>query len=91
MNTRVQHNAKGGKEHEEHGNNLVTVTIDQASKDIHRGNYRLDDLKAALGVSPERDLDIIEDGKLRAMQPGEKTTVREGMEFVSRQQAGGAS
>jgi hypothetical protein len=81
---------KGGK-NDNQGKNLVAVMIDQQSKDVRRGNYTLEELKAELGVAVERGLDLIDEGQIRPIQLGEKITIKEGMEFVSRQQAGGAS
>lgn len=79
------------KPDDDHGRDFVSVLIDQVSKKIHRGNYTLGELKAALGVATDRELDIIENGKIRALGPDERITIKEGMEFVSRQPAGGAS
>jgi hypothetical protein len=80
-----------GNSGEEHGNNLANVMIDQVAKAIHRGSYLLPDLKVALGVASGRDLDIIENGSIRSLAAGERITIKDGMEFISRQPAGGAS
>jgi hypothetical protein len=75
----------------EHGKDEVSVSIDGVTKSIHRGSYTTEDLKTALGVAAQRELDIIEDGVFRTLAPGSRITVKEGMEFISRQPAGGSS
>lgn len=86
MTPEPDHGGGGG-----HGNDEVRVTIDGIVKMIHRGDYTTEQLKAALGVAPQRDLDIVEDGVFRPLLPGERIVVRDGMEFISRQPAGGSS
>lgn len=85
--------AAGGKAKpdQEHGNNFASVMIDQVPKAIRRGSYDLDELKSALGVAPGRELDIIENGTIRSLSSSDKIAIKDGMEFVSRQPAGGAS
>jgi hypothetical protein len=73
------------------GNNTVTVTIDGVSKPIHRGSYTTAELKQALGLEPGRELNLIVDNVFQPVADGTRTTVREGMEFVSQQPGGGAS
>jgi hypothetical protein len=73
------------------GNNTVTVTIDGVRKSIHRGSYTTPDLKQALGVAPGRELNLIVDNVFQPIAEDARTTVREGMEFVSQQPGGGAS
>jgi hypothetical protein len=67
------------------------VTVDNASKTIHRGSYTLAELRKELDVADGRELDVIEDGKIRAVTATEHITVKEGMQFVTRQPSGGAS
>jgi hypothetical protein len=80
-----------GKPDNEHGNNFASVMVDQVPKAIHRGSYDLKDLKTALGVGAGRELDIIENGTIRSLSDAEKIAIKDGMEFVTRQPAGGAS
>ena len=91
-----QHDENTGPGHETgtqdgHGNDTVTVSIDTVPKTIHRGSYTTEELKTVLGVAPERELDVIEDGVFRPLRPGERITVKNGMEFVSQQPGGGSA
>ena len=58
---------------------------------VIKGKYTLPELKDGLGVDPHCDIDIIEDGVFRNIKPDEIVKIKEGMEFISRQCAGGAS
>lgn len=81
----------GGGPGGDNGNNMVTVTIDGVRKSIHRGSYKTPDLKAALGVAPGRELNLIVDNVFQPIAEDARITVREDMEFVSQQPGGGAS
>jgi len=70
---------------------LVDVSINGENVKIAKGKYTLTELKAALGVDPHCDIDIIERGVFRNIKPDEIVNIKEGMEFISRQCAGGAS
>lgn len=75
----------------EHVTKLVTVTVDGTSKQVAEGTYDLVALKEVLGVSADRDLDLLEHGKLKPINAERKVHLKEGMEFVSRQTSGGSS
>ena len=70
---------------------LVTVTIDTQKKEIHRGNYVVSDLKAALGVPPQKELDIVKDGKLDPLSDSSHIVIKGGEVFVSVVHSGGSS
>ena len=72
-------------------NKLVEVSLNSESVKIVKGKYTLPDLKVALGVDQHCDIDIIEDGVFRTINDDEIVKIKEGMEFISRQCAGGAS
>lgn len=75
---------------DDHGK-LIEVSLNGETVKVIKGKYTLPDLKKALGVDPHCDIDIIENGIFRTIKPDEIVKVKEGMEFVSRQCAGGAS
>lgn len=75
---------------DDHGK-LVEVSLNGETVKIIKGKYTLPELKDALGVDPNCDIDIIEDGIFRNIKSDEIVKIKEGMEFISRQCAGGAS
>lgn len=70
---------------------LVTVTIDTRPKEIHRGNYIVSDLKVALGVPPQKELDIVQNGKLEPLSDSAHIVIKGGEVFVSVVHSGGSS
>lgn len=70
---------------------LVEVSLNGETVKIVKGKYTLPELKDALGVEPHCDIDTIENGVFRTIKADEIVKIKEGMEFVSRQCAGGAS
>ena len=79
-----------GHAKDDHGK-LVEVTLNGETLKIVKGRYSLTELKNALGVEPHCDIDIIDDGVFRTVKSEDFTNIKEGMEFISRQCAGGAS
>jgi hypothetical protein len=75
----------------DHVTKVVPVTVDGTTKQVPEGTYDLVTLKEVLGVAPDRDLDLLEHGKLKPIKAEQKVHLREGMEFVSRQTSGGSS
>jgi hypothetical protein len=80
-----------GHGHDDNSRKLVEVSLNGEDLKIHSGKYSLPELKIALGVDAHCDLDLIEHGVFRPIKPDEIVKVKEGMEFISRQCAGGAS
>lgn len=75
---------------DDHGK-LVEVSLNGETVKIVKGKYTLPELKDALRVDQHCDIDIIEDGVFRTIKADEIVKIKEGMEFISRQCAGGAS
>jgi len=74
-----------------HGQNTVTVTLNQERREVHRGSYTTAELKAALNVDLSLDLDVVEDGTFRTLGDGDRLVVREGMVFISHVRQGGSA
>lgn len=75
----------------ENANNEVTVTIDGIAKRIHRGNYVVIELKAALDVDPSRALDQVVNGEFKPLDDTHRITIKGGEVFVSHVRQGGSS
>lgn len=71
---------------------LVTVYLnDDAEKRIPSRSYRTEELIDLLGVEAGYVLDVLDDGQLRPLEPGQMIEVRDGMRFYSHVPAGGSS
>lgn len=70
---------------------LVRVTVDGVEKHIPRGKYTTEELLQVLGVAPGYLLNVIKDGELLTLGPGQKLHVREGTTFISQVPGGGSS
>lgn len=78
----------------EHGHHkhLVRVTIDgDRTVELAAGNYLVAELKTKLGVAPEYELEIIDDGQFRPLADDVHIHIRGGEEFVSHVRSGGSS
>lgn len=77
----------GHPEHPEHpphpDPNQVTVTLNRNPVTIRRGQYTGQELKAALGVPVDHELDLVVEGQFHPIANGEKFHVRGGEVFVS--------
>ena len=69
----------------------ITVTIDSVPKQIRQARYKVAELKTALGVAPELELDHVVDGEFRPLDDNSDLNVKEGDVFVSHVRRGGAS
>jgi excisionase family DNA binding protein len=87
----VVHLDKGGTEHLHTRKGMVTVWIDDTQKQIPRGVYTTEQLIEVLGVQPGYVLDVIKDGQLVSLKPGDKIRVKKDMHFVSQIPCGGSS
>ncbi|MBN9248191.1 MAG: multiubiquitin domain-containing protein [Hyphomicrobium sp.] len=87
----VVHLDKGGTEHLHTRKGMVTVWIDDTEKQIPRGVYTTEQLIEVLGVQPGYVLDVIKDGQLVSLKPGDKIRVKKDMHFVSQVPCGGSS
>ena len=70
---------------------LVTVDLNDDAKEIRGGCYKTEDLADVLGVEPGYVLDVLVDGQLKPLEPGQTTEVQDGMKFYSHVPAGGSS
>jgi len=71
---------------------FVTVHLnDDVEKRIPRRSYKTEELIEVLGVEAGYVLDILEDGQLKPLEPGQTTEVQDGMKFYSHVPAGGSS
>lgn len=71
---------------------LVTVYLnDDVERRIPRRSYKTEELVEVLGVEAGYVLDVLEDGQLKPLEPGQTTEVRDGMKFYSHVPAGGSS
>ena len=71
---------------------LVTVHLnDDVEKRIPRRSYKTEELLEVLGVEAGYVLDVLEDGQLKPLEPGQTTEVENGMKFYSHVPSGGSS
>lgn len=70
---------------------LVHVMIDGDSKRIRAGNYRVDQLKAALSVPPEKELDQIVNGTIQPLEDSAFIKISGEERFISHVRSGGSS
>jgi hypothetical protein len=77
--------------HELPDKSLVTVYLDGAEKHIPHGSYTTEELITVLGVEDGYLLNLLDNGQLRPLQPGQKMAVKKGMQFISQVPCGGSS
>ena len=71
---------------------LVTVHLnDDVERTIPRRSYKTEELIEVLGVEAGYVLDVLEDGQLKPLEPGQTIEVQDGMKFYSHVPAGGSS
>lgn len=70
---------------------LLTVFYSELPYQLPRGVYTTEELIARFSVESGYLLDLIEDGKLVELKPGEKTRLKEGMHFASHPPRGQSS
>ena len=75
----------------EHGTKLVTVTIDDKGKEIRAGKYQVSDLKQALGVPVDYELDEVKHGEFKPLEDNGHIHIEGREVFVSHVRRGGAS
>ena len=81
----------------EHGNPgpqtgpIVTVTIDNTPKEIHRGSHTVSELKTLLGVDASLVLDEVVDGKFISLDDNGRVTIKGGVVFISHVRQGGSA
>jgi hypothetical protein len=70
---------------------VVTITVNDEPKSIHRGHQTVAAIKQAGGVPPADDLDQVIDGNLVPLKDDGAVTVKGGEVFVSHPKDGGSS
>jgi len=69
----------------------VTITIDNKSYTVHRGNTTVGNLKQLAGIQAAYELEEIVDGKLVPLGDDQHVVLKGGERFVSHPRAGAAS
>jgi hypothetical protein len=81
-----------GTEHLHTEKRLVTVLFENEPREISRGTYTTEQLKALFGVQEGYILEVInEEGNLTPLKPGAKLRVKNGMKFFEQVPCGGSS
>src|SRR5437762_10149354 len=75
----------------EHAENVVTITINDVPKTIHRGNQKVEDLKKLGGVPLADELEQLINGKLTPLTDDGRVTVKGEEVFVSHPKDSGSS
>ena len=74
-----------------HGHELVTITINNEHKQIHRGEAKVSEIKELGGVPLADDLEEVVNGKLVPLPDGGKVNIKGGEKFVSHVKDSGSS
>jgi hypothetical protein len=81
-----------GTEHLRTEKKLVTVYFENEPRELPRGVYTTEELKRRFGVKEGYILEVInEEGNLTPLKPGEKTRLKNGMQFFEQVPCGGSS
>jgi len=84
--------ATAGTEHLRTEKKLVTVFFENKPKELPRGVYTTEELKRRFGVQEGYILEVVnEEGNLTPLKPGQKTRVKNGMQFFEQVPCGGSS
>jgi len=78
-------------EHDPQPGPIVTITVNNVPKSIHRGHQTVVAIKNVGGVPIADDLDQLIDGKLQALPDDGAVTIKGGEVFVSHVKDGGSS
>ena len=70
---------------------LVEITIDGNKKEIPAGRYLVFDLKGALGIPADYELDKVIDREFKALPDGDTVEVHKGEVLVSHVRRGGSA
>lgn len=82
---------KSGHDQDNGHGHTITVMIDGHPKEIRQGRYLVSELKSALGVSADLELDQVENGEFNPLDDKGHINVKKGDVFVSHVRRGGAS
>ncbi len=78
------------EQHPETGRD-VTITIDNKTFEVHRGNWTVEELKQLASVPAAYELEEIVDGKLVPLRDDQHVVIKGGERFVSHPRAGASS
>ncbi|MDX8480915.1 MULTISPECIES: hypothetical protein [Mesorhizobium] len=74
-----------------HGDDKVTILVDNAQRRVRGGQWIVSELKAEVGVDPAKILAEITPNGLKDLDDASTVTVREGSRFMSHARTGGSS
>jgi hypothetical protein len=81
-----------GTEHLRTEKKLVTVYFENEPRELPRGVYTTEELKRLFGVKDGYILEVVnEEGNLTPLKPGEKTRLKNGLQFFEQVPCGGSS
>jgi hypothetical protein len=70
---------------------LVTISVDGSDRWVPKGKYVVSEFKGMVAVSPEYELDQVEDGRFEPLPDGDTVHIKGGEVFVSHVRRGGSS
>lgn len=76
---------------EEHRNDIVSITINDVDKEIHRGRKTVEEIKKIGGVSLNHMLEQVIDRKLTPLDDNSSVVIKGGEIFVSHIKDGGSA
>ncbi|ACM18953.1 hypothetical protein Geob_0587 [Geotalea daltonii FRC-32] len=79
------------QQHDDHGKENVTITIDDNPWTVHRGHHTVAELKTLAGVPLAYDLDRVIDGKFEPLPDDGGVTIKGGEIFISHVKDGSSS
>ena len=74
-----------------HVGHVVTVVVDGAPKHVPGGEYLVSAFKTLVGVSADRELDLVRKDELVALGDAAEVHIKDGERFVSHVRAGSSS
>lgn len=74
-----------------HGNNMVEITVNEVTVQIHRGSQTVVAIKQAGNVPLADALEQLIDGRLTPLPDDGRVVLKGGEEFISHVKSGGAS
>lgn len=87
-----QQNAKDTKDKNDHpGNSSVQIELNSTPVSIHRGNYTVPDLRVALGIEADKELDQFINGDFVPLNDDSRIVIKGGEVFISHVRGGASS
>lgn len=69
----------------------VTIKVNGAEMEVHRGSYTAGELKTMFGVGAEQELDLVIEGQFKPLGDDEHVVLKGGEIFVSHARCGASS